>query len=235
MQNSSENRTVPHRTKKEKVGQSRPPLKEDPRSLRILQKPTESPAEALAHAVMWPTVQAAATLMNYNKDFGEIAINTLVSDLETQCKLANNGDLAHAETILMAQAQTLDSIFSNLARRAALNIGEYMNAADTYLRLALRAQAQCRATVETLAMIKNPQPVAFVRQANIAHGPQQVNNAALQPEEHSCTGKTENPQKNLLESLSDKRLDTGAENATGGAHPQLETLAAINRPADASR
>ena len=30
---------------------------------------------------------------------------------------------------------------------------------------------------ETLAVIKNPQPVAFVRQANIANGPQQVNNA----------------------------------------------------------
>lgn len=30
--------------------------------------------------------------------------------------------------ILMAQAQTLDSIFKNLARRGALNIGEYMTA-----------------------------------------------------------------------------------------------------------
>jgi hypothetical protein len=37
--------------------------------------------------------------------------------------------------------------------------------------LALKAQSQCRATLETLAAIKNPQPVAFVRQANIAHGP----------------------------------------------------------------
>ena len=60
--------------------------------------------------------------------FGEIAINTLVSDVETECKLAHSGDLARAEMILMAQAQTLDSIFNNLARRAALNIGEYMNA-----------------------------------------------------------------------------------------------------------
>ena len=221
--------------KQQKLKQPNPPLKEDPRALRILQKPTESPAEALAHTVTRPTIQAATTLMNYNKDFGEIAINTLVNDLETECKLANNGDLARVETILMAQAQTLDSIFNNLARRAALNIGEYMNATDTYLRLALRAQAQCRATVESLAMIKNPQPVAFVRQANIAHGPQQVNNAGLQPKEHLLTGKTENPQKNLLESVCDKRLDIGAENATGGAHPQLETLAAIDRPADSSR
>jgi hypothetical protein len=39
-----------------------------------------------------------------------------------------------------------------------------------------RAGHQCRATVETLALSKNP-PV-FARQANIAHGPQQVNNEA---------------------------------------------------------
>ena len=80
--------------KKQKDRQSNPPSKQDPRALCILQKPTESPADALAHTVTRPTVQAATTLMNYNKDFGEIAINTLVNDLETECKLANNGDLA---------------------------------------------------------------------------------------------------------------------------------------------
>jgi hypothetical protein len=131
-------------TKQQKVKQSNRPLKEDPRALRILQKPTESPADALAHMILRPIVQAAATLTAYNKDFGDVAINTLVDDLDAQCKLANNGDLARAETILMAQAQTLDSVFNNLARRPSLNIGEYMNAAYTYLRLALRRPLSVR-------------------------------------------------------------------------------------------
>jgi hypothetical protein len=78
--------------------------------------------------------------------------------------------------MLTAQAHTLDAIFGNCARRAAANMGEYMHAAELYLRLALKAQSQCRATLETLAAIKNPAPVAFVRQANISAGPQQVNN-----------------------------------------------------------
>jgi hypothetical protein len=221
--------------KKKKVEQSSSPSKEDPRALRILRKPTESPAEALARASLRPSIQAATTIMNYNKDFGDMAINTLVDDLEAQSKLANNGDLARAETILIAQAQTLDSIFNNLARRASLNIGEYMNAADIYLRLALRAQAQCRATLETLSVIKNPQPVAFVRQANIAHGPQQVNYGMAQTSEVSRAEKNTNQQNKLLESLSDKRLDTGAENATGGTHPQMETLAAIDRSSHIGR
>jgi hypothetical protein len=93
-----------------------------------------------------------------------------------------------------------------------------MDAVVIYLRLALKAQGQCRATLETLAMIKNPHPVAFVRQANIAHGPQQVNNGLAEPGEPSRAGKTKNQQNKLLEVQSGERLDTEAKCATGGAH-----------------
>ena len=40
------------------------------------------------------------------------------------------------------------------------------------MRMALKAQNQCRMTLETLATIKNP-PVVFAKQANTAQGPQQ--------------------------------------------------------------
>ena len=50
-------------------------------------------------------------------------------------------------------------------------MGEYLLATETYLRLALKAQSQCRATLETLAAIKNP-PVIFAKQANVTTGPQ---------------------------------------------------------------
>ena len=42
---------------------------------------------------------------------------------------------------------------------------------DTYLKVALRAQSQCRATWEALGTIQNPPVMGYVRQANIAHGP----------------------------------------------------------------
>jgi hypothetical protein len=35
---------------------------------------------------------------------------------------------------------------------------EYLDATDRYLRLALKAQGQCRATLETLAAIKTRRP-----------------------------------------------------------------------------
>jgi hypothetical protein len=34
---------------------------------------------------------------------------------------------------------------------------------DPFLRLALKAQSQCRATWEAIAEVKNPRAVAFVR------------------------------------------------------------------------
>ena len=45
--------------------------------------------------------------------------------------------------------------------------GQYLDAADKYMCLALQAQSQCRTTVGALGELKNPQPVAVVRQANI--------------------------------------------------------------------
>lgn len=64
-----------------------------------------------------------------------------------------------------------------------LNMGEYLSAADTYMRLALRAQAQAqaqsRATVETMATIKQG-PAVFARSANVVNGPQQGSVGAAQ-------------------------------------------------------
>ncbi|MGH7057002.1 MAG: hypothetical protein ACREFZ_03835 [Acetobacteraceae bacterium] len=177
------------------------------------------------------------TLLDYNKNFGELPINTLMDDLGKQCQLVSSGDLRRAEAILTTQAHTLDAIFNNLARRAALNMREYINAGETYLRLALKAQTQCRATLETLAAIKNPQPVAFVRQANIAHGPQQVNNGsfATGTRAPARAENSENPPSKVLEHSHGERLDPGTASAAGGADTQLETVAAVHRPQDAGR
>ena len=80
----------------------------------------------------------------------------------------NAGNLEQAEGMLMNQATALQSLFARLAERGmgCTEVGPF----ETNMRIALRAQSQCRATLETLAAMKNPPPVAFVHQANIAHG-----------------------------------------------------------------
>jgi hypothetical protein len=114
----------------------------------------------------------------------------------------------------------------NLARRSVKQ--EYLKQWEAYMRMAMKAQGQCRMTLETLAAMKNP-PVVFARQANISNGPQQVNNgvAPFARASDSDPRKTE-----LLESSNGERLDTRASGATSGADPHLETVGAVNRTAD---
>jgi hypothetical protein len=130
--------------------------------------------------VLSPMVQGAVGIQSWGKFAGEVDLGELLKDMRERIERVQGGDMKPVEAMLYAQAMTLETIFTNLARRAALNAGEYLSATDTYMRLALKAQAQCRATLEALAEIKNPRPVAFVKQANISSGHQQVNNG-MQP------------------------------------------------------
>jgi hypothetical protein len=97
------------------------------------------------------------------------------------------------------------------------------------MRLALKAQTQCRATLETLALLKNPTPVAFVRQANIGQAVQ-VNNAPSAAGNESRAREIESTQSKLLEGQHGKRLDTGTAGTASGADPQLATLGKVDGP-----
>ena len=147
-----------------------------PRNQITLQAyPDENPDDIIARELTRPAISAAGTIQAMKGDNHEV--NALARELQRQADAVSGGNMTRAEGMLIAQAHTLDEIFNNLARRAHLNMGEYINAAETYMRLALKAQSQCRATLETLAAIKNP-PIVYAKQANISNGPQQVNNAA---------------------------------------------------------
>ncbi len=191
----------------------------------------------LAKVALRPSVRAAATTQTFSQPgFGPMDLTTLVDELGKQVDAVHRGDLKRAETMLISQAHTLDAIFHELARRAALNMGEYLDASETYMRLALKAQSQCRSTLEALAEIKNPKPVAFVQQANIAHGPQQVNNGtAPPPAEPSRAGEPEKAPNKLLEWRDGERLDIGAAGAAGCPHQELEAMGTFNRTADDCR
>jgi hypothetical protein len=134
--------------------------------------------------------------------------------------------------MLSSQIEALNSIFCELARRAALNMGEYLDAMDRYMRLALRAQSQCRATAETLAIIKQGPPI-FAKQANVAHGPQQVNNGPASASRAGEKPGFEHPE--LLESSDGERLEPRTTGTTGRGDPTLEAVGAQHRPQDARR
>lgn len=119
----------------------------------------------------------ASTITTFsNAQIGQGDVVHAMTVLRKAVKASEDGDQSLADSLLVSQAIALNAMFNDLARRSALNIGEHFHAADTYMRLALKAQNQCRATLESLSKIKNPPTVSFVKQSNIAHGHQQVNN-----------------------------------------------------------
>ncbi len=128
--------------------------KSDPDQINGDFKPNEDKAVGIARTVLRPTVQAAVTLKDYGNSWGDLDLNGLIDSLAEQTKASSEGDFIRAEAMLTAQAHTLDAIFNNLARRAIK--AEYMNNLDIYLKLALRAQSQCRVTWEALVAIKYP-------------------------------------------------------------------------------
>lgn len=195
----------------------------------------ESSARRTAELSMSSTVQNGATAHSFAKaSFTPLALDACIKILRENASRVTSGDTSGLEITLASQATALDTIFNELARRASTNMGQYLNATETYLRLAFKAQAQCRATLQTLAEIKLPRPVAFVKQANIAHGPQQVNNGpgASADQPHARAGISADRSNELLETSDVKRLDAGAASAPGSAHPQLEAVGAINRAPD---
>lgn len=151
----------------------------------------------------------------------EIDTPTLLATLREQAAAVQGGDLAHAEAMLINQASALQALFVRLSERAIEQTN--MPNLEGFMRLALRAQSQCRATVETLAAIKNP-PIVYARQANIANGPQQVNNG-IPPR----TRENEIEPSKQSEANHELLPDTGTPALAGRVNQEVEALGEIDR------
>lgn len=195
--------------------------------LRIEGPLGQTSEQRIAAVALGPITSNALTALTFSKrGFGPIGVQAAVGTLHESVKAVQGGALGGAEALLMSQATALNAIFGELAVRA--HSQENIKSFDTLLRLAMKAQNQCRMTLETLAVIKNP-PVVFARQANIANGPLQVNNGVAKgPATHAA--KLESEQSGLLEANDGERMDTTAEGTAIGVDPGLEAVGAIHRP-----
>lgn len=205
-----------------------PPAFEPRKAHALAATDPEDARRRAAHYIASPELAAARTMVaaeGASGMSGLLDVPELVATLRNQAKAANSGDLAHAEAMLMNQATALQSLFARLTERGMH--ADYINNFEAFLRMALRAQAQCRATLETLATIKNP-PIIYARQANIANGPQQVNNGT-----HAAEKAIE--QSELLGGSNELLPDARTSGIAGGIDSAMATLGAINRATDRSR
>lgn len=163
-------------------------------ALTVEQTTDETGAQAMARKVLDPGFRHAVTASSFA---GKVLGNSierpgLMDYVDHVLKVggkAEAGDLAIASRLLASQAITLDAMFTELARRAALNMSEYVNAAERYGRLALKAQSNCRATLETLAKLHQPREQT-VRHVHVNEGGQ----AVIADQFHNHAGGKENAE-----------------------------------------
>ncbi len=186
----------------------------------------EKPYETFAKQMISPAFGAGAAIQKIDgNDF--LDVNALIAVLREQGKAINDNDMRKPERMLMAQAQTLEALFYKFVRSGVNQTA--LVQFETQFRIALKAQSQCRMTLETLAEMKNPKSVAFIKQANVAGGHQQVNNNQSSTRARTRTGENGNDQSKLLGEATHETLDTRGTRAAGKANSPVEAVGAVNR------
>jgi hypothetical protein len=159
--------------------------------LEIEAEPGESEGTSFARVSLDPVIRHANLAMSLaSQAFGDGNKPSMMASteaLQSTVAKAEAGDMRMASRLLASQAVTLDTMFTELARRAANNMGSYPDAADRYMRLALRAQSNCRTTVDALAKLHQPREQT-VRHVHVNEGGQ----AVVADHFHNHTGGKQN-------------------------------------------
>jgi len=142
--------------------------------------PTKTEADksnsVMARAAISPAYRHAAVSSAFTKPlFAENAgtqadvTDALVDRMLDTAK----GDMRFVSNMLTGQAVSLDTIFTEMVRRAGANLGVYPDIAERYMRLALKAQAGSRTTLEALARLHRPRE-QVVKHVHVNDGGQAV-------------------------------------------------------------
>lgn len=197
--------------------------------LPVPQPAGQSEDEATGRALISAPLSATMIMEKFGSDLLETGASLagVVKGLQESMDKSKDGDLSGMEEMLIGQAVALQTMFMHLARRAQLQ--QYQRNLETFMGLALKCQAQSRATIDSLVNLKHPRTTVIAKQANVNQGgQQQVNN-----------GKGSGPhvtpipsrQNGLLE-VSDEQgewMDTAAAPASARGDTAVETMGTVHR------
>lgn len=199
-------------------------------ALRSALKRGQTPEAAEAEYMSAGVVMNAIVGREFSAKLGSLDLTECVSHMSAAAEQATSGDLRGQEAILSAQVVSLNAIYTECVTLAKGNIHQGLDVFDRLMRIGLKAQSQSRATAESLALMQSP-PTVFAKQANIANGPQQINNGAALP---SRAGKTQSEPSKLLEAHGE-RLDDGTARQAISGDQELAAMGAVHRSAKRRR
>jgi hypothetical protein len=174
----------------------------------------EDQDEAVAKKLTRPEDQAFLTIRKLHpiKD-----VNTLTKILSQQTADVIGGNMTRAEGMLLSQAHTADALFNSLVMKGLDQT--HMAHYEAFMKLAFKAQSQCRSTLQALSDIINTS-VVYAKQANITNGNQQINNGVTAPRKQ----ENKNYSNELLTEMPTATVDTRRTGETIPVNSVLATM-----------
>ena len=152
--------------------------------------------------------QRVVLASEHNKGLDSTSMPQLMAVLKAESEPLSEGKSEDIGPILANQAIALQSLFARLTERGLSQ--NSMSNIEAFMKLALRAQSQCRATLEALASINKP-PSIHAIQANVATN-QQINYS----------------QNQLLGDDDELRQDRGTSGAEKAVNPEMEAVGKVD-------
>lgn len=193
----------------------------EPHTLKGTLKPGQTKVGREAELMVEGLSINALVGVAFSTKLGTLDLTECFAQILARAREAANRNTQSQEAILAGQIISLNAIYTELALIARNNMSNCL-VFERLMRLALKAQSNCRATAEALAAIQNP-PAVFAHQANIANGPQQVNNSLP-----SSRARKSTSEPNELLEAHGERLDVATQITTGSRDKELAAVGTID-------
>ena len=206
-------------------------FKAEPSTLRSQLKAGETTIAREAELMIEGVAMNAVVGLTFSRKLGALDLTECFAQLLENAATVTEGSTKTQEAILAAQLVSLNAIYTDLALLARDNLGNLV-ILERLMRLALKAQSNCRATAEAIACIQNP-PTVFAKQANIVNGPQQINNGSSE-RSFARARRSESQPNKLMESRSEW-LDRPTTGAASNCDQELATVGTVDRAQNGQR
>lgn len=143
----------------------------------------------------------------------EVSINDLADELENLTDSLSKSSSLDSKRMLAAQSVLLDKLFNSLSVKCVLNanVGNLAYASE-YMKLALKAQANCTNTLKAISDINTPRQQ--ISQINMAENQQVIN---------------EFPPNELSGESDELRTYRGSQGSPASEDTEVEALVEVHR------
>lgn len=187
----------------------------------------ESEGEVVGRCIANPAISSALMARGFQSHLPGGDVNANIAEVRRITEAVKSGDLSDLEGMLVGQAVALQTIATNYALRAQEQTQQ--RNLEAFMGMALKAQAQSRATLQALVEMKFPRQVVIAKNVgNVNQGQQQINTGTR-------ADGIQSAQSKVFEGNDGQWMDPRTPGTAGNAYPQLATVGEVHRSQNPGR